>query len=380
MTQRRALVLSGPFGMGHAIMADAAEEVLRAGGWQVRRRDSMQLLGPAAGRAGDALFHRLLGVPGLYDALHFAHLRTGSRLAVAMDRWARRQLLPALRAELDAHPADLVLSVFATGASAAAALKREAPERRTVVLCTDVAVHRLWVHDGTDLFLVTSRAAEAAVRRFRPDASVCLVPAPVRAEFCAPPPQREARTALGLDPAARCVLFVDSGWGFGPTVRAAERLGRAGVEVLAVAGHRRELERRLRQLAVREPHVHPFGFTDRMPTLMSAADVVVALPGANTCNEARHVGRTLVLLDLMPGHGRDNLQHELDLGNAYVAGPDVSATVRYALSTLGATLGPGRATGDWSTAFTAALAGVGIAAARTGPTWQPTLEDGGVRR
>ncbi|MGH3745495.1 MAG: glycosyltransferase, partial [Mycobacteriales bacterium] len=137
-----------------------------------------------------------------------------------------------------------------------------------------------------------------------------------------------------------------------------------GVEVLAVAGHRRPLERRLRQLAGGHPHVHPFGFTDRMPTLMAAADVVVALPGATTCNEARVLGRELVLLDLMPGHGRDNLQHELDLGHAHVAGRTGEEIATAVLHALGSADGCPQVRPDpdaWSTAFSSALASVGVA-------------------
>lgn len=360
---RRALLLSGPFGMGHAMMAEAAEGVLAGAGWQVRQRDSMQLLGPVAGRTGDLLFRTLLRAPGLYDGLHFAHLRTGSRLAVAMDRGARRRLLPALRAELEEHPADLVLSVFATGASAAAGLKRERPDRVTAVLCTDVAVHRLWVHEGTDLFLVTSPAAEASVRRYRPDARVALVPPPVRSGFRVAPTRAAARAEVGIDPDAPCALFVDSGWGFGPVAEAVERLARDGTEVLAVAGHRRQRERRLQELARRLPRIHPYGFTDRMPTLMAAADVVVALPGATTCSEARVLGRELVLLDLMPGHGRDNLQHELDLGHAHVAGSDgrsLAAAVRHALTAADGCTVPRPDPDAWCRSFAVALAGVGI--------------------
>lgn len=363
---KRALLLTGPFGMGHAMMATAVEEVLGDAGWQVRRRDSMQLLGSAAGLAGDRLFRGLLRVPGLYDGLHFAHLRTGSRLAVAMDALARRQLLPALTAELAEHPADLVLSVFATGASAAAALKKAHPELSTVVLCTDVAVHRLWVHEGTDLFLVTSPAAEASVRRYRPDADVTVVPPPVRASFYTAPSPAMARRRLGLPVSARCALLVDSGWGFGHLVDAVGRLAADGVEVLAVAGHNREMERQLRKIASHHPCVHAFGFTDEMATLMAAADVVVALPGATTCSEARVVGRELVLLDVMPGHGRDNLQHELDVGGAQVAGPTgtaIAASVRRSLerATRPAAL-PSHDPAEWATALSGALAQVGLAA------------------
>src|ERR1700728_538689 len=151
-----AVLLSGPLGLGHEMMARGCAEVLERWGWRPRNLDSMSLLGPWRGGVGARLFHRLVAVPGLYDGLHFAHLRTGSRLADLMDRAACAPLVAALRAELEREPADLVISVFATGASAAAKLRAELPGLRTVVLCTDVAVHRIWVAEGTDLFLVTS--------------------------------------------------------------------------------------------------------------------------------------------------------------------------------------------------------------------------------
>jgi hypothetical protein len=72
------------------------------------------LLGPWSGGAGERLFKRLVAIPGLYDGLHFAHLRTGSRLADRLDRASRARLVPALQAELKRQPADLILSVLAT--------------------------------------------------------------------------------------------------------------------------------------------------------------------------------------------------------------------------------------------------------------------------
>jgi processive 1,2-diacylglycerol beta-glucosyltransferase len=316
-----ALLLAGSLGLGHEMMARSCASVLERSGWRTRTLDSMSLLGRRSGGAGERVFGRLVAIPGLYDGLHFAHLRTGSRLSALMDRAASAKLVPSLRAELERRPADLVLSVFATGASAAAKLKAESPGLRTVVLCTDVTVHRIWAAEGTDLFLVTSAAAEASVRRYLPRAAVSVIPPPVRSAFYAAPSQQQARAALGVPPEDFCVLVIDSGWGFGPLVESVSALAHAGVHVLAVAGRDRAVERRLRELAAVTPRVMPFGFTDRVPELMAAADVVLALPGATTCSEARVVGRQLLLLDVMPGHGRDNLLHELELGAAHVCVP-----------------------------------------------------------
>jgi hypothetical protein len=137
--------------------------------------------------------------------------------------------------------------------------------------------------------------------------------------------------------------------------------------VLAVAGHNRRLAARLEALAAAAPRLHPFGFTDRIADLMLACDVVVTYPGATTCGEARVVGRRLVLLDAMPGHGRENVQHELELGDADVCSPrlpGLTATVLAALDwarTGGARPRP-RPAGEWDEAFAAALASIGVEA------------------
>jgi processive 1,2-diacylglycerol beta-glucosyltransferase len=344
------------------MMARCCAGPLEQCGWQVRHLDSMSLLGRCGGRVATTAVNRLLAVPGLYDGLHFAHLRTGSRLADRMDRASRARLVPALRAELARHPADLVLSVFATGASAAASLAAEVPGLKTVVLCTDVGVHRLWAAEGSDLFLVTSQAAMESVRRYLPRAPVAVVPPPVRPQFYAAPSQQEARHALAIPPGAFCVLVIDSGWGFGPLAGGVSALAEAGVHVLAVAGRDRRVARRLGEVAAATPLVVPFGFTDRVPELMAAADVVVALPGANTCAEARVVGRDLLLLDVMPGHGRDNLLHELEMGRAHACVPTpagVTASV-LALRDAGAGARTQRPAPRWEPAYVAALQRIGL--------------------
>src|SRR5450631_2049590 len=79
--------------------------------------------------------------------------------------------------------------------------------------------------------------------------------------------------------------------------------------------------------AARQPRVRAFGFTDAVPALMAAADLVITSSG-DTCTEARVVGRPLLLLDVVQGHGRDNLQHELELGEAAVTSPGMTDIVR----------------------------------------------------
>lgn len=367
---KRAVVLSGSLGLGHDAVARSSVGALELAGFEVRVLDSMTLLGRFAGQIGEAVFRRLMSRTTIYDGLHFSHLRPGSRVTAGLDRVATSRLVPALRQELSERPAELVLSVFATGASAAAKLRSDFPSLHTVVLCTDAVVHRLWIGEGgegTELFLVTSEAAAASVRRFLPRAQVAVVPAPVRPEFYSVPARQEARRAFDVPEDAGCVLLMGGGWGLGPLDAAAGALASAGVHVLAVAGRNEALERRLSALAATAPLVHPFGFTEAIPHLMAACDLVITTPGATTCSEARVVGRQLMLLDVVPGHGRDNLQHELETGGAEVCDGDpslLSASVLAALERTTATgnqpspRGAERA-GEWELAFTEALVRAG---------------------
>ena len=361
--QKSALLLSGSIGAGHDVLAAACAASLESQGWSTTTMDAMRMLGRRGGSAGETVFRTMLGVPGLFDAVHFAALRTGSGLARAVDGLATRRLLRPLQDYLDEHPVDLLISVFATGAATASALAPRYPGMRHIVVCTDATPHWLWVHANVDMYLVTSEVAEVAVLRFQPDARVQVVPPPVRPEFYRALSQPRARASLGVPPGERCVLLMSGAWGLGPLADAAEALADAGVHVLAVAGRNQKLTRRLAVIAARQPRLRAFGFTNRIPDLMSAADLVISSSG-DTCKEARTVGRPLLLLDVVQGHGRDNLQHELELGNAMVTSAGAADVTRSALAALErakpAPAGPIGSRSDWESAFAAALSACGL--------------------
>ena len=366
---RHALILSGSFGLGHDTLAEACATSLAARGLQSRTLDSVGLMGRGAGAIGDWVFRRILGIAPVYDAFHFSQLRAGGRLARSADHAALQYLYPNFVKEAAKLPRapELVLSVFATGAAAGARYKSEHPGVATIVFVTDTAAHRMWVHDETDLFLVTSGAAAASVWRYRPGATVMIVTAPVRAGFYQPPSRAQARQALGVADHGLCVLLMSGGWGLGPLDAAASALADRGIDVLAVAGHNESLATRLGAAAARRSgsgRIVPFGFTERIPELMAAADVVVTSSG-DTCREARAVGRPMVILDVVPGHGRENVMHELELGHAAVTSADAPSVVAAVLAVFergeDAALAPVGSPEQWEKEFGEALAAVGLA-------------------
>jgi processive 1,2-diacylglycerol beta-glucosyltransferase len=324
----------------------------------------MPMLGGGPSAVGNFVFRSLLSMTPVYDGFHFSQLRGNGLLGRFMDRAAVKVMLPKLVQEVDRYAPDLVVSVFATGASAAVHLKDKRPDLALVVFMTDSFAHGMWVHEGTDLFLVTSEMAAASVRRYHPDARVGVVEAPVRPDFYVAPSRADARALLDVPPDAPCILLMSGAWGLGPLDDVARALASEGWWVLAVSGNNESLRARLAVVSRDCPTVVSFGYTDQVPALMAASDVVLTSSG-DTCREARVIGRRMVLLDVVPGHGRENLMHELELGDAAVCLPtpaSVVGNVRRFLDDRGSV--PAPTTTSWGHDFVEELEAAGIALGR----------------
>jgi UDP-N-acetylglucosamine:LPS N-acetylglucosamine transferase len=362
MRTRRALFLSGKFGSGHDTLAEACAAALDPYGVESHIADCMPMLGSGGAAVGNWVFRTLLSVTPVYDGFHFSQLRADGPVGRFTDRAAVKVMFPKLVEEVDRFDPDLIVSVFSTGAAAASRLKGERPSLTTVVFMTDSFAYGMWAHEGTDLFLVTSELAAASVRRYVPDARVRVVEAPVRPAFYDAPTRAEARGALGVPEGTPCVLLMSGAWGIGPLDEIAAALAAAGWWILVVCGTNERLAAKMAGVARRHPTVISFGYTDRVAELMAASDVIVTSSG-DTCREARVIGRSLVLLDVVPGHGRENLMHELELGDASVCLPtpaSVVGNVRRALENAPAARPHVTSARGWGDDFTGALADAGV--------------------
>jgi processive 1,2-diacylglycerol beta-glucosyltransferase len=373
--RRRALFLSGSLGRGHDALAEGCAAVLDGAGVESRIVDCLGLMGQRSGRAGTWMFRRLVA-SALYDAFHFGQLERGGWFGGWAERSATRRIYPRLLDELDDFTPDVAIVVFATGVAPACRLKRDRRCQLVVVFLPDSVAHRLWIHEDVDLFLVTSPLGAASVRRYRPEAAIRVVDAPVAPEFRSPPSQAAARALIGVPDEAPCVLLMAGAWGFGPLDEIAVSLGRAGYWVLAAAGTNAALVAKLQAAAQRYPTIRPLAFTRQVPELISASDVVVTTSGW-TCSEVRAVGRDLILLDVIPGHGRENLLHQLEMGHAAVAAATPEGVTRAVQAYFadpepwGHRPRPPRFGGDQ---FASALADIGFDPGRAGIVSGPDAE------
>jgi hypothetical protein len=104
------------------------------------------------------------------------------------------------------------------------------------------------------------------------------------------------------------VLVSGGGWGVGDIGGAVREFVRSPevTSIVCLAGRNEQAEQKLREMFASEPRVHVYGFTDKMPELLAAADVLVHSTGGVTCLEARAAGTPVVSYGLPVGHARLN--------------------------------------------------------------------------
>ena len=104
------------------------------------------------------------------------------------------------------------------------------------------------------------------------------------------------------------VVVSGGGWGVGDIEGAVRELSKLTEvsSIVCLAGRDEELQDKLNGDFADEPRVHVYGFTDKMPQLLAAADVLVHSTGGVTCLEAKAAGTPVVSYGLPVGHARLN--------------------------------------------------------------------------
>ena len=207
------------------------------------------------------------------------------------------------------HDPDVVVSTYPAVTVVLARLRRTGEVQcPTVATITDLTGLFFWAQPGIDMHMVMYGESMRSVERIAGRDSVRLVAPLISDEFLQTRCPMQARRALGLPEQGRMVVVSGGGWGVGDV----EGAVREFIEVpevssiVVLAGRNEQLAEKLRSSFAREQRVHVYEFTDKMPELLAAADVLVHSTGGVTCLEAMAAGTPVVSYGLPVGHARVN--------------------------------------------------------------------------
>jgi UDP-N-acetylglucosamine:LPS N-acetylglucosamine transferase len=308
----RASILTASIGAGHDLPAELlATELRDEHGWEAEVVDVLALVGGFAERtiAGTTFDTPLRN--RAFDLEHRVIHDFGPthRITGWIGERVGRQTVRAFLA--GARP-DVVVSTYPGATEVIGRMRRAG---RIAVPCvaavTDLAALRFWACRGIDLHLVTQAESIPEVRAIAgPATEIVHVrglsdPRFTEGEL---PTRGRAREHLGLPADVPVAVVSGGGWAVGDLAGAAEAALEADprAHVLVLCGtseaRRAELDARF----AGEPRVRAMGFTDRMPDVLRAADVLIHSTAGLTVMEALIVGCRVISYGWGVGHIRAN--------------------------------------------------------------------------
>jgi UDP-N-acetylglucosamine:LPS N-acetylglucosamine transferase len=282
------VVVSASIGAGHDGAAAELTRRLRAKGLVVQRHDFLDLLpGRLGGWIRLAYATQLRVAPGSWGWL----LRALDQPALAlMVGWlCVRVSGRRLRGAVGAKPG-AVVSTYPLASQALGRMRRNGQASAPVITyLTDLSVHRLWIADGVDAHIALHEVA--AIQAARWGARSISITAPAVAPGFRPAHSAAERSAdrirFGLPKDAPLSLVVAGSWGVGEVDQAVDDINACGVVRVVVACGRNDA---LRQRLARSGAAIALGWTDQMPALIRACDVVVQNAGGLSSLEALSSG------------------------------------------------------------------------------------------
>jgi processive 1,2-diacylglycerol beta-glucosyltransferase len=305
------LVLSAEVGEGHAAAARALAEQIEASPQQaeVTVIDGLaamgRLLRPVV---EDGYRVQLRFFPWTYTIVYWMLERVAPVRALVRWLLCRLGSRPLARTIAEYDP-DVVVSTYPAVTVVLARLRRRGVVRcPTVATITDLTGLFFWAQPGIDMHLAMYMESMPSVERIAGRGSVRLVRPLISAEFLEPRCPLKARRALGLPEHGRMVVVSGGGWGVGDIAGAVHEFTQVPEvsSIVCLAARNESLAQNLRSAFADEPRVHVYGFTERMPELLAAADVLVHSTGGVTCLEAMATGTPVVSYGLPVGHARLN--------------------------------------------------------------------------
>jgi 1,2-diacylglycerol 3-beta-galactosyltransferase len=316
LNPKRILILFSDTGGGHRSAGEAIAEAFEAEYGSHYRPilvDALKDYTPRPLRDLPAVYPDMVRIPAAWGLGY--RLLNGRRRSAVISRAVWRYAQRASKRLVEQHQPDLVLSVHPLVHSAMIDQRRPSRLPFVTVVTDLVSVHSLWYQSQCDLCLVPTEAAkrralEAGLKTDQ--VRVVGLPVSLRHSQALGDPSN-FRRKLGWPEDLPMVLVMGGGEGMGPLYQTVEAISglpdRLGLAV--VTGRNGALKEKIEGVSWPAP-VYVYGFEQRLPMMMRAANLLVTKAGPGTITEAINAGLPMVLVDKLPGQEDGNVTYVED--------------------------------------------------------------------
>ena len=308
----KILLLTAATGGGHLRASNAVERYIRDNtGHDVKSVDTLKAVGRFLDKTVcDSYLFMAKKVPALFGRLYKQTNKQNlfSDLVPNLSGMFSNLLLPAIEAY---HP-DVIITTHPFATEMVSDLKEDGSVTAPLIcILTDYGVHRAWIADYVDAYVVASDDMVPELMTFGvPKEKIYPFGIPVHDVFF----DREDRSMilrdLNFDPELPTLLFMAGSFGVSNIIKLYRDLTETNVkmQIIVITGRNRKLyEAFEKELAsgARLP-TRLIYFTDEVEKYMHASDLLVTKPGGLTVSEALACNLPLAVFDAIPGQEEDN--------------------------------------------------------------------------
>lgn len=303
----KILVIHATAGAGHKKAAEAVYNGLKAAGHNARLVDALDYTNPFFKKSYPGAYTffvtKISWAWGFcFEALSWNWLQPLVRLARRLYNGFNAGALQKFMVD---EQFDVIITTQFLSAEVSAYLKRTGKiKSRIVCVVTDFDVHPIWINEGIDIYTGATDFTKGQLERLGVPANRAFVTGiPTDEAFTRPQDVAALKQQLGVQDNIFTVLLATGSFGMGPIEELIDRL--AGVQVVVVCGHNKQLFERLKNKSA--AHARVFGLVNNMHELMSVSNAMVTKPGGLSIAEALVKGLPMVFFSAIPGQETNNI-------------------------------------------------------------------------
>ncbi|HNX90327.1 MAG TPA: glycosyltransferase [Candidatus Omnitrophota bacterium] len=191
------------------------------------------------------------------------------------------------------------------------------------LMVSGFGMHNVWFSKDIDHFFVGSDDVQKdLMKRGIHYEDITVTGMPTKDAFKAQGDVVKLRAEFGLDAEKKTVLLLSGGYGVAPieSILGSLRLVKAPIQVIAICGYNEDAYANVNKNKDKYGFpVKAFGFTDKVPELMSVSDLIITKAGTSSITQAMAMCLPMILFSYVPGHETPTVEYLLESGVALEA-------------------------------------------------------------
>jgi UDP-N-acetylglucosamine:LPS N-acetylglucosamine transferase len=313
MASKKILILSCNIGQGHMSAAKAIEQGLKAlygNEFEIEIIDFFHTLSETINKASYKLYQSSAKhAPALWELFFKGTNRKWEVKMVNMINYSlhSKRIIKLFQ---EKKP-DLIISTYPVWDYLALKIWKELDHKtKFISVVTDsISIHKVWVTAEVDYHIVPNEDTAHSLRKLgAPLDKIKILGFPVRLNFLKKMDRKAFLKKLKLDPKKTTILFLP----LAENIRKSKKILKELTEnpklnVIVVTGKNDEVKAKLASFK-KMANVRIFGWTENLPELIKASNIVITKAGGATVMECLAAKKPMIITQIIPGQERGNAE------------------------------------------------------------------------